>query len=45
MLSLKDYVENRNKVIKDYNKGKRNHNNSTYYKGYMFDSSTQKLII
>lgn len=43
MLNLKDYVENRNKVIKDYNKGK--HNNSTYYKGYMFDSSTQKLII
>lgn len=43
MLSLNEYVENRNKVIKDYNKGK--HNNSTYYKGYMFDSSTQKLII
>ena len=43
MLSLNEYVENRNKVIKDYNKGK--HNNSTYYKGYMFDGSTQKLII
>lgn len=43
MLSLKEYTENRNKVIKDYNSGKLD--NSTYYKGYMFNNSTQKLII
>lgn len=43
MLSLNEYVENRNKVIKDYNKGK--HDNSVYYKGYMFNNTEQKLII